>query len=81
MIVVNNGTKNIDYAVLFQNNPNPFTADSEIQMTLSENVSDAYIVVYNLEGKQLKNIRVNDRGNTMIKISGNGLRLECICTH
>ena len=71
--VVNNGTKNIDHAVLFQNNPNPFTADSEIQMTLSENVRDAYIVVYNLEGKQLKNIRVNQRGNTMIKISGNEL--------
>jgi len=71
--VVKNGTKNIDDAVLFQNNPNPFTADSEIQMTLSENVRDAYIVVYNLEGKQLKNIRVNDRGNTMIKISGNEL--------
>jgi len=71
--IVKSGSENIDHAVLFQNNPNPFTADSEIQMTLSENVRDAYIIVYNLEGKQLKNIRVNGRGNTMIKVSGNEL--------
>ncbi len=60
-------------AFLYQNNPNPFSNTTEIQMELPETTRQANIIVYNLEGKQLKNIEVNERGKTGVKISGNEL--------
>ena len=42
-------------------------------MTVPENVGFATVMIYNLEGKQMKNIQVNDRGKVSVKISGNEL--------
>lgn len=67
------GIKTSSSAVLLQNNPNPFTAETEIKMTLPENVGHATITIYNLEGKQMKSIRVNDRGEVKVKLLGNEL--------
>jgi trimeric autotransporter adhesin len=58
---------------MMQNNPNPFSTDTEIKMELPETTRQATIVVYNLEGKQLKNITVSERGKATVKISGNEL--------
>ena len=58
---------------LFQNNPNPFNAETEIKMTIPENVGFATVMIYNLEGKQMKNIQVRDRGEVSVKISGSEL--------
>ena len=60
-------------ATLFQNTPNPFDAESEIKMTLPDNVRTAAVMIYNLEGKQMKNIHVANRGDVTVKISGNEL--------
>jgi hypothetical protein len=69
----NNGMSGNTNAFLLQNNPNPFTSETEIKMTLPENMGNAAIMIYTLEGKQLKNIRVYDRGDVSVKISGNEL--------
>jgi trimeric autotransporter adhesin len=58
------------YGALFQNDPNPFASSTEIQMELPEVTRHASLIIYNLEGKQLKNIQVKERGATTIKISG-----------
>jgi trimeric autotransporter adhesin len=58
---------------LFQNNPNPFSVDTEIKMTLPETTKQATLIVYNLEGKQLKDVIVKERGNTKAVISGSEL--------
>ena len=58
---------------LFQNNPNPFSQDTEIRMVLPESTRHASVIVYNLEGKELKNIVVNERGDAAIKILGSDL--------
>ena len=58
---------------LLQNNPNPFTSETEIKMTLSENVGHATIMIYTLDGKEMKNIRVDGRGEVAVKVSGNEL--------
>ena len=58
------------YGALFQNNPNPFSSSTEIQMELPEVTRQASVIIYNLEGKQLKNIKVNERGAATVKISG-----------
>jgi hypothetical protein len=42
-------------------------------MTLPEITRQAHLTVYNMEGKQLKNIQINDRNNTSVKISGSEL--------
>lgn len=61
-------------AVLFQNNPNPFTMDTEIVISLPEQVQQATLIVYNMEGKQLKVMPILDRGKTGAKIQGQELK-------
>lgn len=56
---------------LFQNVPNPFSTDTEIKMELPETALSVNLIVYSLEGKQLKRTEIRERGNTKIKISGN----------
>lgn len=60
-------------AVLFQNNPNPFSGNTEIRMSLPESAGQANIIVYNLEGKQLKVIPIRTRGNASVTLQGNDL--------
>ena len=60
-------------AVLLQNAPNPFTSETQIKMTLPDDVRDASLMIYNLSGKQIKTVLVNDRGEVSVKISGNEL--------
>ncbi len=49
-------------AKLYQNSPNPFNADTEIKYYLPENVKVAFIGIYNLNGNQIKLIKVKNRG-------------------
>ena len=58
---------------LYQNNPNPFTANTEIKMVLPETVASARVIVYNLEGKQLKELNVKERGDASVTITSNEL--------
>ena len=58
---------------LSQNNPNPFTDKTEINLSLPQSVKKAYIFIYNMEGKQLKQIEVLGRGDTNISITSEGL--------
>ncbi len=60
-------------SVLFQNTPNPFSLDTEISMSLPETIAEASIIVYNLEGKQLKSLLIRARGKAAVKIQGNEL--------
>ena len=60
-------------AALLQNSPNPFDAETVIQMTLPDDVGTATVMIYNLEGKQMKNIQLAERGDVTVKISGNEL--------
>jgi hypothetical protein len=60
-------------ASLLQNNPNPFNSQTEIKMNLPERTTGALIMVYSLEGKQVKNIPVMDRGEVSVRVSANEL--------
>jgi hypothetical protein len=66
------GTKSSEISLL-QNNPNPFSVNTEIKMVLPETAGSANIIVYNLEGKQLKQLQVKGRGNVSTTILGNEL--------
>lgn len=65
--------ENTSAVELHQNNPNPFTRDTEIKMSLPESAGQASIIIYNLEGRELKNYRVQERGNASVKIAGSDL--------
>lgn len=60
-------------ASISQNRPNPFPDNTTIEYYLPKDVETAYIYIYDLNGKQLKNIVLYDRGNRSININNGDL--------
>ena len=58
---------------LFQNTPNPFTEVTTIACTIAEDVRTAMLYIYDLNGKQIAEYPVDERGNTSVTIEGNSL--------
>lgn len=50
-------------AALYQNTPNPFSQSTEIKYYLPTSVNAAYLCIYDLNGKQLKQILLTARGD------------------
>jgi hypothetical protein len=50
-------------AALFQNSPNPFSQSTQIKYYLPSTVQTALLCIYDLQGKQLKQITISERGN------------------
>jgi hypothetical protein len=59
--------------MLHQNNPNPFSKETEIRMSIPATVVQAVFYVYDLQGKALQRQIVSGRGDTSIKIEGGSL--------
>ena len=57
-------------AALFQNAPNPFSQSTEIKYYLPTSVNTAFLCIYDLNGKQQKQIRLSERGDGSQIISG-----------
>ena len=57
-------------AALFQNAPNPFSQSTEIRYYLPTSVSNAFLGIYDLNGRQLRQIRLTERGEGIQMISG-----------
>ena len=57
-------------AALSQNAPNPFSQSTEIKYYLPTSVNTAFLCVYDLNGRQLKQIRLSQRGEGSQLISG-----------
>lgn len=56
-----------------QNEPNPFTFDTKINFSLPANVKEATLSIYNLNGTRIKEILLEDRGNSFITLQGQDL--------
>ncbi|NDW08128.1 tail fiber domain-containing protein [Dysgonomonas sp. 520] len=54
---------------LYQNIPNPFSINTEIRYFLEDNVKNANLYVYDMQGKQIKNITNLFRGENSITIN------------
>jgi len=52
----------ISTAKLYQNNPNPFSENTEIQYYVPENANEAMICIYDLTGSQIIRFDLRDRG-------------------
>lgn len=60
-------------AVLFQNNPNPFTEKSVISYFIPESVSNAVIKIYSHDGIELNSMTITTRGNGQSEIKAGAL--------
>lgn len=60
---VNSNFSDASLSVLYQNNPNPFSSSTQINFYLPPTVQNALLCIYDLQGKQLKQITISERGN------------------
>ncbi|MCF8379289.1 MAG: tail fiber domain-containing protein [Bacteroidales bacterium] len=58
---------------LFQNSPNPFDFSTKIQFSLPDETKKASIVIYDMEGKIIKRIKITDRGRSDITFNASSL--------
>lgn len=56
-------------ASLNQNNPNPFSQSTQIKYCLPSTVNTASLCIYDLQGRQLKQLSISERGNGSKTIS------------
>ena len=61
-------------ASLLQNIPNPFGANTTIGMYLPATVTKAVMYIYNMQGEQILQLPITERGNTSATIEGNSLK-------
>ena len=55
---------------LYQNTPNPFSVSTTIRYSLSQNVNNAMINIYNMNGMQLKSISLHHKRDGNVTING-----------
>jgi len=60
-------------AMLYQNNPNPFSEKTEIKFYVPENSSNAFICIYDMTGSELMKLNVT-KGHSSVTISGSQLK-------
>lgn len=58
---------------LAQNNPNPFSESTTIEVAVPENISTAAIFIYDMSGKQEKQISISERGKVAVSVTSEGL--------
>ncbi|MBR6601037.1 MAG: tail fiber domain-containing protein [Bacteroidaceae bacterium] len=58
---------------LYQNTPNPFTESTLIRCNVAEDVVKADLYIYNMNGEQITEYAVTERGETSITIDGGSL--------
>lgn len=62
-----------EVASMAQNRPNPFTESTVIEVSVPHTVNEAFVCVYDLQGRQLIRIPIEERGKTAVTISGETL--------
>lgn len=58
---------------LQQNNPNPFSQETEIRMSIPEGIIEATLYIYDLQGKPVKSQLVTQRGSTSVRFQAGSL--------
>ena len=58
---------------LYQNEPNPFTVSTVIRCDVAEEVAKADLYIYNMNGEQIAEYAVTERGETSVTIDGGSL--------
>ncbi len=56
-----------------QNEPNPFTHETVVKYTLPQTISNAFMAVYDLTGKQITTFPINQKGSSSVTITSEKL--------
>ncbi len=62
------------FAALEQNNPNPFNQQTLIGYSIPDNCINSSLHIYDLNGVELKNYSINQKGKGTITVDGNSLK-------
>ena len=62
-----------DLFTVSQNEPNPFTETTTIKLSIPKKTQKAAFMIYDMSGKQIKQININERGKTSVNITSEGL--------
>lgn len=66
-------TKDEAILSLSQNNPNPFSTSTSIEVSMPEQIKTAVLFIYDMSGKQIKRIDITERGSSCIPVTSEGL--------
>jgi hypothetical protein len=55
---------------LYQNNPNPFSNDTEIKLNIPEEVTSSTLIIYDMQGSQIRKYHIHERGFSSVIIHG-----------
>ena len=73
----NERTTNIDEvfstAILYQNNPNPFTDNTSVECVIPNEIRTADLYIYDMNGHQIESRNISQRGNVSVIIEGSSL--------
>ena len=66
------GSNILDVATarLFQNTPNPFSANTEIRFEIPQNTTSAKLLIHDMQGGEIKSYAISQRGSGSIIING-----------
>ena len=67
------GSSALDVPVLEQNDPNPFTQTTVVRYTLPESVKSAFLYIYDLNGTQIDQKTLQDRGKSSVTLEAGNL--------
>lgn len=70
--IANKGGLNLQ-TILYQNDPNPFTENTIIRCFIPYSINKAILYLYDLNGHQVENIAINERGDVSLTIGANSL--------
>jgi hypothetical protein len=56
-----------------QNQPNPFSSSTEINCFVPSNAGSAMLMIFDMNGKQIKKISITERGNCLVKVNADEL--------
>ena len=62
-----------DLFTVSQNEPNPFTETTTIKLSIPKKTQAAALMIYDMSGKQIKQINISERGKTSVNITSEGL--------
>lgn len=70
--IQNNNTVEVGFQ-MSQNEPNPFTHETVVKYTMPQSVSNAFMAVYDLTGKQITTFLIDQRGSSSITLTSEKL--------
>jgi hypothetical protein len=71
---INDNNNGVATPALFQNNPNPFSQQTQIKCIIPDNAIVSAIYIYDMQGTQIRKIQINGKGNQNIIIQGSELK-------